>query len=262
MTNIENLLEIKDASFSYNEGKNIFEDLNLQVKKGEIFAILGANGCGKTTLIKCITGISKLSKGSINLNNENIASLKPSQIAKSMAYIPQEHNSTFPYSVLDVVLMGRSAHLEIFESPSEKDYKIAEKAIKNLNIEHLKDTPYNEISGGEQQLTFIARVLAQEPKLLVLDEPTSHLDFGNQIRALNVIEKLANDGLAIIMTSHFPDHVLMSGTKVAIMKDKGFIEVGSPKEVINSENMEKTYGVSVKIMDIGERFTCVPLKLK
>jgi len=262
MTNTEHLLTVKDASFSYNEGKSIFEDLNFQVKKGEIFCILGANGCGKTTLIKCITGISKLSKGSINLNNKDITSLKPSQIAKNMAYIPQEHNSTFPYSVLDVVLMGRSAHLDMFESPSEKDYKIAEKAIKSLDINHLKDTPYNEISGGEQQLTFIARVLTQEPKLLVLDEPTSHLDFGNQIRALNVVESLAKDGLAIIMTSHFPDHVLMSGTKVAIMKDRGFIEVGSPEEVINSGNMEKTYGISVKIIDIGERFTCVPLKPK
>jgi len=259
---MKNLLSVKDASFSYNEGKNIFEDLNFQVEKGEIFCILGANGCGKTTLIKCITGINKLSEGSINLNNKNIASLKPPQIAKNMAYIPQDHNSTFPYSVLDVVLMGRSAHLEMFESPGEKDYKIAEKAIKSLDIEYLKDTPYNEISGGEQQLTFIARVLTQEPKLLVLDEPTSHLDFGNQIRALNVIEKLAKDGLAIIMTSHFPDHVLMSGTKVAIMKDRGFIEVGSPEEVINSENMEETYGISVKIIDMGERFTCVPLKLK
>jgi len=262
MTNIKDLLEVKEASFAYDEGKNIFEDLNFKVKKGEIFCILGANGCGKTTLIKCITGISELSKGSINLNNQDISLLKPPQIAKSMAYIPQEHNSTFPYTVLDVVLMGRSAHLEIFESPNEKDFKIAEKAIKSLNIEHLKNTPYSEISGGEQQLTFIARVLAQEPKLLVLDEPTSHLDFGNQIRALNVIEKLAKDGLAIIMTSHFPDHVLISGTKVAIMKGGNFIEVGTPEEVINTENMEKTYGISVKIVDIDERLACVPLKLK
>jgi len=262
MTIIKNLLEVKNASFAYSEGKNIFENLSFKVQKGEIFCILGANGCGKTTLIKCITGISELTSGSINLNNKDMSTLKPSQIAKNMAYIPQDHNSTFPYSVLDVVLMGRSAHLEIFESPDEKDFKIAEKAIKSLNIEHLKDTPYSEISGGEQQLTFIARVLAQEPKLLVLDEPTSHLDFGNQIRTLNVIEKLAKNGLAIIMTSHFPDHALISGTTVAIMKNKNFIEVGSPEKVITSENMEKTYDISVKIVDIGERLACVPLNLK
>lgn len=259
---MDNLLEMKNGSFSYEKDKTIFENINFKIKKGEIFCILGANGSGKTTLIKSITGINKLNDGDVILNNNSIYSMKPSQIAKNIGYIPQDHNVTFPYTVLDVVLMGRSAHLEIFESPKEKDIEVAERAIKDMNIEHIQNTPYNEISGGEQQLTFIARVLAQEPKILILDEPTSHLDFGNQIRTLNVIEKLAKNDLSIIMTSHFPDHAFISSTKVAIMKNKQFVEVGTPEKIITSDNMKKTYGISVKILDIEERLACIPLKIK
>jgi iron complex transport system ATP-binding protein len=255
----ENLLEVKNGSFFYEKGKNIFEKINFELKKGEIFCILGANGCGKTTLLKCITSINKLKKGSILIKNKDIFSFEVSEIAKNIGYIPQGHNSTFPYTVLDVVLMGRSSHLKMFESPGEKDIKIAEKSIKSLNIDYLKNTPYNEISGGEQQLTFIARVLTQEPKILILDEPTSHLDFGNQIRTLNIIKNLSKKGLSIIMTSHFPDHAFIVGDKVAIMKNKKFIEIGKPENVITSENMKNAYGINVKILNIEERLACIPL---
>lgn len=256
----DNLLEVTNGSFFYEKGKNIFEKINFELKKGEIFCILGANGCGKTTLLKCITGINKLKKGNILIKNKNISSLEVSELAKNIGYIPQGHNSTFPYTVFDVVLMGRSAHLEMFESPREKDIKIAERSIKSLNIDYLKNIPYNEISGGEQQLVFIARVLTQEPEVLILDEPTSHLDFGNQLRTLDLIENLAKDGLSIIMTSHFPDHALITGTKVAIMKNKSFIEVGTPENVITPENMKEAYNISSKIVDVGERLACIPLK--
>jgi iron complex transport system ATP-binding protein len=255
----DNLLEVNNGSFFYEKGKNIFEEVNFELKKGEIFCILGPNGCGKTTLLKCLTGINKLKKGNILIKNKNISSLEVSEIAKNIGYIPQGHNSTFPYTVLDVVLMGRSSHLKTFESPGAKDIKIAENSIKSLNIDYLKDVPYNEISGGEQQLTFIARVLTQKPEILILDEPTSHLDFGNQIRTLNMIKDLSENGLSIIMTSHFPDHAFIAGDRVGIMKNKKFIEVGRPVDVITSENMKNAYGINVKILDIGERLACIPL---
>ncbi len=126
----------------------------------------------------------------------------------------------------------------------------------------MKDKPYTEISGGEQQLVFIARVLTQEPDVLLLDEPTSHLDFGNQIRTLNIIEKLAKNGLSVVMSSHFPDHAFISSNKVAIMKGKNFIDIGTPDEVITEENMEKAYGIKVKIADMDHRRACIPLKIK
>ena len=126
----------------------------------------------------------------------------------------------------------------------------------------MKDKPYTEISGGEQQLVFIARVLTQEPRVLLLDEPTSHLDFGNQIRTLNIIEKLATKGLAVIMSSHFPDHAFISANKVAIMKGTDFIDIGTPEEVITEDNMKKAYGINVKIVDFEDRMACIPLKIE
>ncbi|MGF7117589.1 ABC transporter ATP-binding protein [Methanobacterium oryzae] len=259
---MSHLLEMINGTFSYNGKDNIFEDINFSVEKGDVFCILGANGAGKTTLIKCLNGLMKLSSGKVLLKGKDIYSLNHSEIAKNMGHIPQIHNSTFSFSVLDVVLMGRAPHLDVFSSPSKKDVKLAEKSLKSLNIYHMKDKPYTEISGGEQQLVFIARVLTQEPDVLLLDEPTSHLDFGNQIRTLNIIEKLAKNGLSVVMSSHFPDHAFISANKVAIMKGKSFIDIGTPDEVVTEENMEKAYGIKVKIADMDYRRACIPLKIR
>lgn len=255
---MNSVMEIKGCSFSYDDADNVFEDISFRVSHGDIFCILGANGTGKTTLIKCLTGLMKPDHGEIFINGRNMNSFSHSDLAKKIGYIPQIHNSTFPFTVLDVVLMGRSPHLDIFESPSEEDYKIALKSLHSLNITHMKDKPYTEISGGEQQLVFIARVLTQEPDILILDEPTSHLDFGNQIRTLEIIKKLADKGLAVIMSSHFPDHALISANKVALMGEKKFIDSGKPENVITSTNMKRIYGIDVKILDVGERIACIP----
>lgn len=252
------LMEIEGCSFAYDDNKNIFEDINFSVTPGDIFCILGANGTGKTTLIKCLTGLMKPNSGEIMIDGQDMNSFSRADLAKKIGYIPQIHNSTFPFTVLDVVLMGRSPHLDMFESPSDKDYEIALKALESLNISYMKDKPYTEISGGEQQLVFIARVLAQEPNILILDEPTSHLDFGNQIRTLNIIQKLSSEGLAVIMSSHFPDHAFISATKVALMNEKRFLALGKPEDVITPENMKRIYGIDVKILDVGGRMACVP----
>lgn len=260
MNSLNYLMKVINAEFSYDGKRKIFENINFSLEKGDVFCILGANGTGKTTLLKCLNGLMKLSSGEILLHNQDIYSLKHSDIAKNIGYIPQIHNSTFPFSVLDVVLMGRAPHLEMYSSPREKDFKIAEESLKTLNIYHMRDIPYTEISGGEQQMVFLARILTQQPKILLLDEPTSHLDFGNQIRTLDIIEKLSKKGLSVIMSSHFPDHALWSANKVALIKDKSFIDIGSPAEVINERNMREIYNIKVKIVDMGHRKACVPLK--
>lgn len=252
------LMEIKNCSFAYENNNLIFEDINFSISSGDIFCILGANGTGKTTLIKCLTGLMNPHSGEIRIDGRDMSSFSQADLAKRIGYIPQIHNSIFPFTVLDVVLMGRSPHLDMFESPSENDYEIALKAITSLNIDYMKDKPYTEISGGEQQLVFIARVLAQEPSILILDEPTSHLDFGNQIRTLNIIKRLASEGLAVIMSSHFPDHAFLSATKVALMNKKKFMAIGKPEEVITTENMKQIYGIDVKVLDIGKRMACIP----
>jgi iron complex transport system ATP-binding protein len=255
------VLEIKNATFSYDGKDNIFEDINLNVEKGDVVCILGPNGSGKTTLIKCLNKITELSEGTVCINGKDIKDISRREIALNIGYVPQNHVSTFAFTVLDVVLMGRAPHLDFFETVDETDYKIAENALRKFGIYELKDKPYIALSGGEQQLVFFARVIAQEPKMLILDEPTSHLDFGNQLKTLNVISKLAEEGLSVIMTSHFPDHAFISSNKVAIMNDQNFIDVGPPDDVITEENMEKAYGIHVEIVDIGRnRKICVPLE--
>jgi len=257
-------LDVSNVAYSYDGENNVFEDIAFSVGEGDIFCILGPNGTGKSTLIKCIGNLLRLKRGSIKLEGEDILSLDNVDVAKKIGYIPQVHSPTFPFSVLDVVLMGRVPHLSLLSSPTKKDTNIAEDAIKTVGISHLIDKPYTEISGGERQLVLLARVLAQQPSILLLDEPTSHLDFGNQIRILNRIDKLAKNGLSIIMASHFPDHAFLSSNKVAIMKGGTFIGMGSPDEVITEENMKSAYGVDVKVVYVGDgadRKVCVPIKL-
>lgn len=256
------ILNIEHGTFSYNEKNNIFEDINLSVDKGDVVCILGPNGTGKTTLIKCFNNLLKLNEGNIFINDTNIHDLSQREIAKNIAYIPQEHTSTFEFSVFDVVLMGRSPYIDFLDTPSEKDYKITEDTLKKFNIYHMKDKAYTKLSGGEKQLIFFARVYAQQANVLLLDEPTSHLDFGNQIRTLKLIENLSKEGKAVVMTSHFPDHAFLSSNKVAIMKEKRFIDFGSPEDVITEDTMKDIYGIDVKILDLEGRKICIPINLE
>ncbi len=254
------LFEVKNISFSY-EKQEIFSDISFNISKGDVLCILGPNGTGKTTLIKCLNGLNKIDSGEILINGKNIKSFSFKEISKHIGYIPQSHTPSFPFKVIDVVMMGRAPYLNISSTPKEEDEKIALNALKTLSIDHLKDKEYTNLSGGERQLVFLARVIAQKPDILILDEPTSHLDFGNQIKLLEIIENLSKTGLSIIMSSHFPDHGFLSSTKVAIMKDGGFIDIGRPDDVITEENLEKIYDIGVKLIQLEDnRKICLPLK--
>ncbi|MBE6499172.1 MAG: ABC transporter ATP-binding protein [Methanobrevibacter thaueri] len=258
---IENkLFEVKNISFKYDD-EEIFSNINFSIQKGDVLCILGPNGTGKTTLIKCINALYEINSGEILINGENIKKLSYKEISKHIGYIPQSHIPSFPFKVFDVVLMGRAPYLNLTNSPKEEDKKIALNALKTLGIEDLKDKEYTNLSGGERQLVFLARVLCQKPDVLILDEPTSHLDFGNQIKLLEIIDNLAKSGLAIIMSSHFPDHAFLSSTKVAIMKNKKFIDYGTPEEVITENNLKEAYSIDVKIIKLDDkRKICIPMK--
>ena len=255
-------MEVKDVSFSYDKDSPIvFENISFSIDKGDVLCILGPNGTGKTTLIKTINGLHEVNSGSISLNGTNIKELSYNDIAKIVGYIPQGHVPSFPFKVFDVVLMGRSPYINLSASPKEEDKEIALNALKTLGIEDLKEKSYTNLSGGERQLVFLARVLAQEPDLLILDEPTNHLDFGNQIKLLEMIEQLSDLGLVVIMSSHYPDHAFLAASKVAIMKDRTFIDFGSPEDVLTEENLNKAYGIDVKLVELEDnRKICVPLK--
>lgn len=260
---MKKILEINNASFSYNGNGNVFEDIDMSIENSDVLCILGPNGTGKSTLIKCMNGLLKLNSGNIFLNDEDIYGMDKADLAKVMGYIPQSHHSTFSFSVFDVVLMGRAPHLSLTSVPGEKDFKIADKAIESLGISYLKDKTYTEISGGEKQLVLLTRVLTQEPQILLLDEPTSHLDFGNQIRTLKVINRLSDQGLSVVMTSHYPDHAFLSSNKVAIMNNGSIMAMGEPESVVTEENMKRAYGIDVKVMDVDEsRKACIPMQIK
>lgn len=257
-------LEIKNATCGY-DSKAVLRQVSLGVETSEILCLLGPNGAGKTTFLKTILGLLKLQAGEICLDGKNIGTWPRRKLAQVMGYIPQAHTPPFPFKVLDVVLMGRTAHIGPFSSPSEKDVEIARETLTALNIAYLADRPYTEISGGERQMVLIARALAQQPQILIMDEPTSNLDFGNQVKMLNQIKKLADKGLAIIMTSHFPDHAFICASKVALI-NQGAVEVGPPEQMITEANLSSLYHVNTRIVTVKNlgahenwRRICVPI---
>jgi len=170
-----------------------------------------------------------------------------------VGYVPQVHTPPFPFKVIDVVILGRTAHLAAFSSPGREDRKIAEGSLATLGIAHLKERIYTAISGGERQLVLIARALAQRPELLIMDEPTANLDFGNQIRVLSEVKKLVREGdMGVIMTTHFPNNAFFSGSKVAVMGRENTFEIGTADEVITEDHLKRVYGVEVRIVTVGE----------
>jgi iron complex transport system ATP-binding protein len=256
-------LEVREAGFHYDTTRTSgFADINFTIEDGQVMSILGPNGCGKTTLLKCLNNLVKLHRGNIFINDRDVSRLPQAEIARSIGYVPQMHQPVFPFSVMDAVLVGRAPHLGLLASPGPEDTLIAEEALEVMGIFYLKDKPYTQISGGERQLVIFARVLAQKPSLLLLDEPTSHLDFGNQIRLLRIVQRLAATGLPIIMTSHFPDHAFLVSNQVALMQQGRFIDIGTPDAVITDDNLEKVYNIKVKVLNVDSginRKICVLL---
>lgn len=242
-------LEVKDATFAYNTD-NVFEGLDLSLGDNEFFCILGPNGCGKTTFLKCLSRMLELKEGEVLLDSRSIYTMKRNEIASRIGYVPQDHSSTFPFTVLQVVLVGRAPYLDVFSSPSSEDVAIAEDALDRVGITKLKDKRFTELSGGERQLVLIARVLAQQPKALLLDEPTSHLDFRNQTLILRLISSLAREGLTVVMTTHFPNHAFAYSSRVAMMKDGKFLAVGRPEEIITEKHLKEAYGIDVRIFSV------------
>ena len=252
------MIEVKNAEFSYNGTGNVFKGIGFSVGEGEVLSILGPNGCGKTTLLKCIDGLFKLREGEVSLEGKNLNSLGRSDIGKKIGYVPQSRDLTFPYTALEMVLMGRASHLGVFSSPSAKDVAIAEEAIETLGISHLIDKPYSNISGGEAQLVLIARALAAEPTALLLDEPTSHLDFRNQAVILNVLDKLSKEkNIATIMTTHFPDHALSISDKALIMSNGRGGLVGNTEDVLTERNLRDVFEMDVRVISFEEGKTNV-----
>ncbi len=255
------LLQAQDLRFSYGK-RIILDDVSLDFRAGEVISLLGPNGSGKTTLLKTLLGLLPPQKGQVNFAGRPLHSYPRSELAKQIAYVPQVHREAFAYRVEDVVLMGRMPYHGLFSTYSREDREIAEAAMARLDILALKDRPYTEISGGERQLTMIARSIAQGAGIFIMDEPVNGLDYGNQMRLLADINRLAGDGLTFIMTTHFPDHALMTANRVILFNSGAVIADGRPEAVINRDSLRDLYRIEVNVAAIpgtnGMGRVCVP----
>jgi iron complex transport system ATP-binding protein len=240
-------LRLEEAGFGY-PGRPVFDSIELDVVPGELLCLLGPNGCGKTTLLRCLGGALHLQRGRVLLGEADLSGMAVDAIARRIGFVFQEHTPPFPFPVIEVVRMGRAPHLGFLSAPSMRDARIAEDALNLVGLGHVRDKPYTQLSGGERQLVLIARSLAQQPAIILLDEPTSHLDFHNEALVLAIVARLAAQGLAVVMTTHRPDHALVYATRVALMRDGRFLSVGPPTEVMSEEQLRELYGIDVRIL--------------
>jgi iron complex transport system ATP-binding protein len=233
--------------------------ISLGVQAREVLCLLGPNGAGKTTLFRTLLGLLKPLGGDVLLGEARLDGLKPIEIARHMAYVPQANVTEFSYRVLDVVLMGRTARLKPFATPGAADEKIAREKLGELGIADLAEADFTRISGGQRQLALVARALAQEAPILVMDEPTASLDFGNQMMVLSRIQALAAQGYGVVLSTHDPDHALMVASRVAIIADGGLKAIGMPAEVITAPMLSAIYRTEVAIEETPSgRRVCVP----
>lgn len=240
---------VKDLSFSYGSHQ-VLHDINFTVEDGEFLSILGCNGVGKSTLFRCVLGLLNTYKGQVLINGVDTRRLPPSKMAKLAAYIPQNCSPAFNYSVEDIVLMGTTAGLNSMRSPGKKEQERVDWALDKIGIDHLRKRCFHHISGGERQLAVIARALVQDAKLLMLDEPTASLDFGNQMLVQEQARALANEGYTIIQTTHNPEQTYMFSDKVLAIKDGRVLCHGEPQKIMTREIISQLYGLEVEISSL------------
>src|SRR5688572_17284482 len=237
-------LEAKNLDIGYR-GRRVGSDISLALEAGEVVCLLGPNGSGKTTLFKTLLGLLPAQGGQVLIDGRPLERLPRVEVARRVAYVPQAHAAHFPYAVLDMVTMGRTAHLGPFARPGPRDHAAAMAALETLGIADLAHADYTRISGGQRQLALIARALAQAAPLIVMDEPTASLDFGNQALVLREVRALAAKGYGIVLSTHDPDHAFACASEVALLHDGGLIAHGVPETVLTAARLEEVYRVPV-----------------
>jgi len=257
------LLVVSNLKGGYHR-KEIIHGIDFSIGKGELVCVIGANGCGKTTLVKTILGLLKPFVGTIEVNGQDAAKLTVRERAQHFAYIPQLRTPPFSFKVADVVLLGRTPYINRLSVVSDEDRAIALRSLEMLSIADLALRSYSHLSGGQQQLILIARALAQQPDILVMDEPTASLDFGNQHAVLSSMRSLVDSGTSVLMVTHDPGHAFFCADRVLAMRDGALIADGSPQDVITAETMYEVYGVNMQIIEAetvsGQKTrACIPL---
>ncbi|NLA27046.1 MAG: ABC transporter ATP-binding protein [Firmicutes bacterium] len=242
-------------------GTAVLEKIDLQVGKGTIVGLLGRNGCGKTTLLRCLNGLLPPMKGRVLLAGQEISKLKANEIASLAALVPQGARTVFPLYVLDMILLGEGCHLKAWQSPSAESEERARALAADIGIAHLLDKQFDRLSGGEQQLVLIARALMQSAPILLLDEPTSHLDFTNQHMVMNLIrQQVFSRGVTTVITTHDPNMALQYYNDVIMLKDGQILAAGPVNDIITEKNLRLLYGSGIAMERTASCQVVVPVR--
>ncbi|HET6504743.1 MAG TPA: ABC transporter ATP-binding protein [Amycolatopsis sp.] len=240
-------VEITGLNFAYARGGHRLDDVSLTVHRAQVCCLLGPNGTGKTTLLRCLLGLLKPERGQVRVAGRDVSTLSPRELARLVAYVPQTTTTPFPFTTLEIVVMGRTPHLSLVRTPSAADRREALAQLDRLGIAALAERPFSLLSGGERQLALLARALVQQAPVLLLDEPTAALDYGNETRILQTIGGLAREGRSVLMTTHQPAHALAHAHHVALMRGGTVVAQGPPSEVVTGERLSSLYGVGIHV---------------
>lgn len=240
-------LSLEQISFSYGPHE-VLRNVSFSVEQGHLLSVLGPNGVGKSTLFRCILGLLPSHTGTVFLSGRDARSLSPRQLARHIAYIPQTHYPAFNYSVFDMVLMGTTHRVGTFSSPREAERTLARTALAQMDILALADRSYAQLSGGEQQLVLFARALAQGAPLLLMDEPTASLDYGNQLRVLSCVRELTKKGHTVMLSTHNPQHALLYADDVLALHGGTVLAYGKTDEVVTEPLLKTLYGVDTRLI--------------
>ncbi len=254
-------LEVKSVFFSYG-GKNVLSDVSFSTSDGEIIAVLGPNGVGKSTLFKCILGFLKPQSGSVEIDGSPVLSLTERERALRTAYIPQSFNPVYNHTVLDSVMMGSANRLSLFAVPGEEERRRAEELILEMGIEDIMERGTRNISGGERQLMLLSRALMQNASILIMDEPTASLDFANSHRVMRKVKELSKKGYTIIFSTHSPSLAALYATEIIALRDGSVLKKGSVEEIMTGDMLSSLYSFPIITgrveIDGEEHFVCVP----
>ncbi len=252
-------LEVRNVSFSYGEHQ-VLKDVSFEVETGKLVSVLGPNGVGKSTLFRCMLGLLKTYTGSITVDGKDTRNMGARELAHHVAYVPQSHYTAFNYTVLDMVLMGTSSRTSPFSPPRGKEIAAAMAALERMGMAEFAHRDYTHISGGERQMVLIARALAQNAKVLMMDEPTANLDYGNQMRVMEQVRKLTEEGYTILQSTHNPDQAYLFSHQILAIQNGQIIANGAPNEVLDADLIRDLYGIDVNVESFrDDKFrVCVP----
>ncbi len=243
------MIQLNNLSCGYGK-KRVLNSVNLSINRGELTCIIGKNGIGKTTLFKSLLGLLPIMDGEININGRDIDRYSAKELAQQISYVPQAHNTPFPLSVFDVVLMGQFAHQHgLFSKTTNQNRVIAMDCMKMLGIEKLKDKNFSKLSGGQKQMVLIARAMAQQPTFIAMDEPTANLDLGNQVTVLKTAVMLKNEGYGVIMNTHSPEQALQYADSLIMLQDGGVAMSGSPTDILKSDVVSQLYNTPIELVE-------------